>query len=308
MSSELNSNIKLSVILFCYNQIDFIRSAIESVLSQQTNFEFNIIITDDGSTDGTQEIIGEYATRFPQKISIVESTKNAGILSNALSVKSFIQSEYVAFLDGDDYWVEDQKLQRQVDFLESNSGFSGTFHDAKIDHLDEVAKIKLFTNKNAYSEVYNYSETVSPLDIINRVIIPTSSLVLRSNFLSDKSLALINDNYSLDWKLLSIAIKNSKLYYFNEKWSVYRNHVSGFSKINRDSAHWSHIKFLKSLLKDSYYRKFKFELGQVISSEYYQIFNNTKNRSLKRKIGYSYVKAELYKLWQFFKKIHNLSE
>ena len=109
---------KLSVLLFSYNQQKFITEAINSILSQKTNFEFQLIIADDGSTDATVEIIKRFEKEYPTKIVFLDSHKR-GIIENIFRMEKHIAGDYIAILDGDDYWSNEQKLQQQIDFLEN---------------------------------------------------------------------------------------------------------------------------------------------------------------------------------------------
>ncbi len=115
----------LTVIMSCYNQAEYIRQAIDSVLMQKTNFPFKLVITDDYSTkDNSREIIKEYASRYPDKIETLLNEKNVRYLANILRVKSNMHTEYFTLLDADDYWTDENYLQDAVDFLKSHRDYS----------------------------------------------------------------------------------------------------------------------------------------------------------------------------------------
>jgi glycosyltransferase involved in cell wall biosynthesis len=130
--------IKVSVTILTYNQKNFIGKAIESALSQQTNFDFEILVGDDCSTDGAQEVIQAYQNQYPDKIKAVLHPKNLGQngLFNTIETLKLAQGTYIAPMDGDDYWTNNQKLQRQVDFMEAHPDFSACFHNALITYED----------------------------------------------------------------------------------------------------------------------------------------------------------------------------
>ncbi len=130
--------IKVSVTILTYNQKNFIGKAIESALSQQTNFDFEILVGDDCSTDGAQEVIQAYQNQYPDKIKAVLHPKNLGQngLFNTIETLKLAQGTYIAPMDGDDYWTDNQKLQRQVDFMEAHPDFSACFHNALITYED----------------------------------------------------------------------------------------------------------------------------------------------------------------------------
>jgi glycosyltransferase involved in cell wall biosynthesis len=123
---------KVSVVLRTYEHAHFIAQAIESVLIQQTPFRFELVIGEDCSTDGTREIVEEYAQRHPQSIKAVLPPRNIGhgeILRDALGAAT---GELIAYLDGDDYWTSPDKLARQVAFLEQNPDCTSCFHDVSL--------------------------------------------------------------------------------------------------------------------------------------------------------------------------------
>lgn len=119
----------LSICLITYNHAAYIRQAVESVLKQRAGFAFELIIADDCSTDGTRDIISEYKKQYPDRIRLILQEKNVGPAHNWLDLMAAPASKYIAYLEGDDYWTDRDKLQKQVDFLESNPAYSLCFHD-----------------------------------------------------------------------------------------------------------------------------------------------------------------------------------
>lgn len=115
---------KVKIAIGSYNFSEYIAEAIESVLMQKTKFPFGIVIADDGSTDGSQEIIKKYANKYPNKIEALLSPKNLGARLNGLRMIRKFNSEYISFLDGDDFWIGEHKLQKQIDFLEKNKNYT----------------------------------------------------------------------------------------------------------------------------------------------------------------------------------------
>ena len=120
-SQETNKpSVKLSVALITYNHEGFIAQAIESILAQRVNFEYEIIIGEDCSTDGTRAVVVDYHRRYPDRIALLLREQRVGAMRNYLETISSCRGEYVAFLEGDDYWTTNDKLQKQVDFLDSH--------------------------------------------------------------------------------------------------------------------------------------------------------------------------------------------
>lgn len=122
---------KVSVHMPAYNHEPYIAEAIESALAQKTNFPFEIVIGEDCSTDGTRAVAREYARRYPNQVVLLENAKNLGIWENDQKVLRACRGEYIAWLESDDYWCSDTKLQRQVDLLDSQPDLSACFHRAK---------------------------------------------------------------------------------------------------------------------------------------------------------------------------------
>jgi glycosyltransferase involved in cell wall biosynthesis len=110
----------VSVGMLVYNQEKYIGKAIESVLMQEVNFDYEIVIADDYSTDRTREIIIDYAKKYPQIIKLILQEKNVGMVINSKHLKLACCGKYRANLEGDDYWISTKRLQKQVDFLENN--------------------------------------------------------------------------------------------------------------------------------------------------------------------------------------------
>ncbi len=132
---------KVSVPIITFNQAKYIGQAIDSVLAQQTTFEFEILVGDDFSTDGTREIISDYARQHPGKIVPVLHPQNMGRngMFNTIETYKLAKGTYLAAMDGDDYWTDPLKLQKQVDFLDQSPELSVCFHNAKIVYEDGSA-------------------------------------------------------------------------------------------------------------------------------------------------------------------------
>ena len=131
---------KVTVSLVTYNHAPFIRQAIESVLSQKTDFDFELLIGEDDSTDGTREIVREYAAKYPENIRVIYNERKNVIYYrgkptgryNLVTNLRNATGQYVALLEGDDYWADPQKLQKQVDHLDRHPEQSCCFHDVLV--------------------------------------------------------------------------------------------------------------------------------------------------------------------------------
>lgn len=108
----------LSVLIITYNHEQYIEQTLESVVTQKTAFPFEIVIGDDASTDGTRSLCEAYIKKYPHLIRLLPATKNLGVVPNYIRTLNACDGKYIAHLDGDDYWIDPNKLQKQVDRLE----------------------------------------------------------------------------------------------------------------------------------------------------------------------------------------------
>jgi glycosyltransferase involved in cell wall biosynthesis len=122
----------LSIVCPTFNQAGFIAQTLESFLAQKTNFPIEILINDDASTDGTTQIVEQYAARYPKLIRPFYHKVNQYSQGNLCTPSIFKEArgKYIAYCEGDDYWTDPRKLQIQVDFLESHPDYALTYHDA----------------------------------------------------------------------------------------------------------------------------------------------------------------------------------
>lgn len=117
----------VSVGVFTYNQEQYIEQCLNSILSQKTDFDYEIIIGEDCGTDKTRAICIDYQNRYPEKIKLLLHDENHGMLTNFSEVCKLMRGRYMADMDGDDYWVDDHKLQKQVDFMEQHPEYGVCF-------------------------------------------------------------------------------------------------------------------------------------------------------------------------------------
>jgi len=120
----------VSVCIITFNQEEFVHEAIEGVLKQETTFPIELIIGEDCSTDRTREICEDYQKKYPRLIRVIAADKNMGATRNFLAVHEASSGKYIAVCEGDDYWTDPKKLQKQVGFLEVNNKYSICSHNA----------------------------------------------------------------------------------------------------------------------------------------------------------------------------------
>jgi len=126
----------VSISCLAYNQQSFITQALEGFVRQKTTFPFEVVIHDDASTDRTPDIIKEYTARYPRIMRPIFQTENqfskTGFYPDVDYILPACRGKYIAICDGDDYWTDTHKLQKQVDFLEKNPGLSMCYHDYRV--------------------------------------------------------------------------------------------------------------------------------------------------------------------------------
>jgi glycosyltransferase involved in cell wall biosynthesis len=213
------SLIEVTVLMTTYNHERYIAQAVESVLMQQTQFPFRLVILEDCSTDRTREILLDFQSRYPERIQLLLAETNQ--CSNRPFAKAFESAEgrYLAFLDGDDYWTSPHKLQKQVDFLDAHPECSFCFHNASRIHEDGSMPP---SNRNSDDQ----SPFSSIEDLWDACFIAAPSPMYRKG-LFDRLPNWYYDAISGDWSLYLIHAEYGKIGYINEVLAVYRVHSKG---------------------------------------------------------------------------------
>ncbi len=221
---------KVSVALFTYNHAPYLRQALESVLAQAAGFPFEVIIGEDASTDGTRDIVIEYATRYPTRIKPILHPRNVGGPANFKAILATCTGEYVALLDGDDYWTCPDKLQRQVDFLDHHRDCAVSFHNVQLLQQEENPGETRLLNPPAQAEMTSIQH------LLRENYIGTASVMYRREL--DRLLPdwLFEMNYP-DWMLHLLHARFGQIGYLPEPMAVWRIHAGGFwsgrSKVER---------------------------------------------------------------------------
>jgi glycosyltransferase involved in cell wall biosynthesis len=222
-----DTQVKISVTVTAYNHEKYIAQAIDSILMQTVNFNYEIIIGEDCSADNTRNIVIDFQKRYPDKIKLILPQKNLGYGGKKNFVQNLqaSQGDYIALLDGDDYWTSPYKLQKQVDFLDSHPECSMCFHNAKVFYEDG--------SRGSWNlNPINQKEMLTLEDLLAGNVIATSSSMLRRDLLSEfpdwffKALPG-------DWILFIFFARRGDIGYINEVMSMYRIHKEGYmSKFN----------------------------------------------------------------------------
>jgi len=255
------SEIHLSVCLITYNHENFVSNAIESVLKQKTNFQVKLHIGEDFSTDKTRDICLEYKIRYPEKIDLILNGSNLGAILNAKQVyQSCINSgaKYIAMLEGDDYWTDVNKLQKQVDFLEVNDEYSMCFHEADV--INEKGFIRKFNG-------INEDRDFDLIDLTQSNFISSASVVFRKKNI-EKFPVFFEQLQVGDWGFHLINAEKGKIRYLKDCMSVYRQHDGGM---------WSSLNHKEMVLKGVELMK---QLDKCFDYKYHEYFQNGINKKL----------------------------
>lgn len=208
----------LSVALITYNQEEFITECIEGMVNQQTNFPFEIVIGEDCSTDKTRAICLKYKEMYPDLIRLILPEKNLGMMGNWINTINSCEGKYIAICEGDDYWIDNLKLQKQVDFLEQHPDYS---------LCSTASKLLAYSDKELQS-IDIKKDTLTTEDVLEEDWgIMTATIVFRKDALKmpDWFKKVKNGDYSLQ---LLVSL-NGKLKCLPDYTSVYRKHVGGVS-------------------------------------------------------------------------------
>jgi glycosyltransferase involved in cell wall biosynthesis len=216
-------NISVDVFMATYNHEKYIRQAIESFLNQKTDFKMRLIIGEDFSTDNTAEIVKEYASRFPDKIAPLINNRNMGMTDNSVQILNACHAPYFAMLEGDDFWTDPLKLQKQVDFLEANPDYGLVHTDVNFYYQESNRLIKDFnkTNDIKFPNGNIFEDLLTNLDLF----IKTATVLARTEIYKNAySPDLIKEKHWIASDLptmLEISLK-TKIKYFNYSTATYR--------------------------------------------------------------------------------------
>ena len=213
---------KVSVPICAYNHENYIAQAIESVLAQEVDFEYEIVIGDDCSTDGTVAIIKQYQRDHPGKIRLIENRENLGWIKNDVLVHRSCNGEYLAALEGDDYWISKDKLARQVAFLDENPLYPCCFHD--VEAFNDVGDREPSITPSPY-----YRRDLAQEDLLDAVLIYVCSLMYRRTIVSDEFLDRYANAVVGDYEFYVMLTSHGPMGYIEGLTSAYRRHVNGYS-------------------------------------------------------------------------------
>lgn len=270
-SIEVNSNsdeILVSIICITYNHEKYIKYALDGFLMQKTNFKYEILVNDDASTDNTAKILKEYQKNFPRLLRVIyqkENQHSKGIIVTSILLEQ-ARGKYLAFCEGDDFWIDENKLQKQVDFLEQNKNYSAVSHNTFV--VNEFNK-EFVGEQNCFPLLGNYIQkrwTLLPDHLIGQlgtiVCINYWSILLHKR--GTDFIKVYNKKLPTgagDTKITFLLNQMGDMYHMQEIMSCYRRTYIGESynaKVkNKDlsRAYYDSITVLEKMVQDIFQEK-----------------------------------------------------
>lgn len=211
----------VSIACITYNHEPYIRQCLDGFIMQQTNFDFEVVIHDDASTDGTNNVIAEYCSRYPQLIRPIYQQKNKYKEGRGIYVRFVFpecRGKYIAMCEGDDYWTDPFKLQKQVDFLETHKTY------VLCGHRYHVLSQSMLRSVSSAADMID--GTFNIMDFVTRqVFCSTLTIVFRRSAIN--YLELNRYQHVIDAVLFYHLLKQGDGYCMNDVMAVYRLHNNG---------------------------------------------------------------------------------
>lgn len=257
--------VKVQVICVTYNQAPYIKEALNSFLLQKTNFDFEILVADDCSTDGTSDIVADYARRNPGRITHILRSENMGSLANFMAVCESATAPYVAICDGDDYWTDENKLQRQVDILDKYPDVNVCAHRTHISATPEWALYDYYKKQNFLQpKQCRYDVKLYLKDVIYELP-HTSSFLFRWRVRQFPEW-MKTDGIIGDSTVFYLQLGKGALYVLGSVMSVYRRGAGGVFDNNvsmDDMFLQTRLEYIKIMLNSIEYFKLHYDGFQI---------------------------------------------
>lgn len=270
---------KVSILVITYNHEKYIAQALDSILIQDVNFDYEIIVGEDCSQDRTGDIVLEYANKYPELVKPLLNQVNRGMISNFLSCYEACSGKYIAMLEGDDYWLDKDKLKKQIEILDSRPDLVACFHNVSLLDMSS-GNITTLPEKHR-RDIYTLEDFIK----LNRVYTP--SLVFRNGLIKEfpewfKTLGLG------DWPIHLLLTRFGNYKYLPELMAVYRLHDKGvWSGQPLESRTIKAIEMLRCV--DQYYeRKYTRQIKSSITRQLFILaedLSRTDRRSALKYIG-----------------------
>ena len=299
-----NQVFKVSVIVLTYNHGRYIRKALESIFAQKVNFEYEVLIGDDGSNDDTRNVLVEYHNRYEDKVKVYFSEVNQGATRNFCNLLSNASGEYIAFLEGDDYWCDEFKLKKQIDFLDGNKEYGSCSCLSYVVDEDGNINQKLTDRKDAV--FWNFYKCEYTKEDFEQGYYSghTGSMVMRNiNKFSNIDLSVIYKLHPMigDRTTQVIALKLGKVHNLQQYMSCYRfvenkntsNWQAQTRANNKRGEEFCYIVNLEIYANDKL--KLKLDLEKVKKDKFVSavVFCMKNNNANNRKVVYEMIRKSL---------------
>jgi len=286
---EKDNTIKVSVCITTYNHEKFIAKAIESALMQKVNFDYEILIGEDDSSDGTREIAQKYKDADSDKIKLfLNDRKNVIYINgtptgkwNMANLCMHAKGQYIAFLEGDDYWTATDKLQSQVDFLDDHPEYPICFTDSMI--VDE--------NENIIKQSRLYDgrkKNLSQREILSGLIPPPNTVLLRRDLLEFPE--VFYNCINGDMILFSLITDHGDAAYIDTVTACYRMHANGIWAGATERQRHEHSLKTREALYDLFGHKYNELLSNAVNSCKIALENHEKNERIEDDTNYNNTK------------------
>ncbi len=267
---------RLTVLMPTYNVGEYIAQAIESILMQKVNFEFELIIVEDKSTDDSLKIALDYQSKYPDIIKVIENERNLKLLSTSIKCYETAKTEYFCVLDPDDYYIVDDKFQQAIDFLDSNPEFS--IHATNSYTLDIYSgEQKKYIDEKEYEKVSSIDDFMHG----KAVLAHTSGTVFRNLFFKEgvpkklyQAVGTFSErSYEGDTFRNVLHLSEGKAYFKNSFESIYRISYKGvwtsLPEIKKDLIHMQFYYDMSSFFNNE-------KISNYMLRESYNFFNRMK--------------------------------
>jgi len=270
----MNAKVKVSVLMLTYNHEKYIVDAIESVIKQQTDFPFELVIGEDRSTDSTADICREYQKKYPEIIKLTTNEENLGLQENFIRSYNRCSGEYMAICEGDDFWINKHKLQIQADFLDSHKEYSACFHRALNYYQEDGSKS---IGNGGYQKKVN-----TVFDIINCNPITNVTVMFRLGLFGELP-SWFSKVTSYDFAIHVLNAEHGDAYFMNNVMAVYRQHKESIWSMASSEKQMLISVINRQLLIDHYKEKNKaicdkltetYTNGCIRLVQYYQSIGN----------------------------------
>lgn len=289
---------KVSVCFITYNHANYIEQALDSILSQQTNFSFEIVIGDDCSTDGTTEIVKRYADKYPNIVRAYihpENLTQYGLPGKYNFTHAFYQcrGEYIIHIEGDDYYIDNLKFQKQADYLDAHPKLSACFHNALMKFEDGSGREDYNINPPDQKTPITVNDLLAEREIW---FMATASVMIRKSVIGDRFPDWFFETKSGDIPLYVMLSDHAPIGYLPDVMSVYRRNTAGMSYTD-SNFNWefllNRIKMYENLNRHTTGR-YQRQIYPFLSEYYYMglktdaLANSQKHRAI------AYLKAKYY--------------